>query len=191
MTSITVPLPHYSEHNLSHHSISTLRLCFLSKTFRRAICVSSALFSNFACTLLGICVSHQRHYHDGDSLARNPKWETTSNPTGRLLLCWCHYEKATSSNLMFSSVYAKVSVTHPTSTDKEIDLAPPAQPNTYTHTHKSQIISPFLHHSCCLTRIGPVRFLLRKTHWPIRKKYGLKTYFNCPGTPRIVTKFVR
>ena len=164
-----VPVPYYPEHNLSHHSISTnLRLCFLSKTFRRAICLSSALFSNTACTLLGICVSHQRHYHDGDSLARNPKWETTSNPTGRLLLCWCHYEIPTGSNLMFSSVYAKVSATHPTSSDKEIDLAPPAQPNTYTH--RPYIISPFLHHSCCLTRIGPVRFLLRKTHRPIRKK---------------------
>jgi len=155
-----VPFPHYPEHNLSHHSISTnLRFCFLSKTFRRAICVSSALFSNTACTLLGICVSHQRHYHDGASLARNPKWETTSNPTGRLLLCRCHYEIATGSNLMFSSVYAKVSVTHPTSTDKEIDLAPPAHPNTYTQTsrrllyHLSTILVAWLElfqcASCC------------------------------------------
>jgi len=48
---------------------------------------------------------------------------------------------------MFSFVYANVSVTHPTSTDKEIDLAPPAQPNTYTHAQDANyftISPPFL-----------------------------------------------
>jgi hypothetical protein len=125
---------YYPEHNLSHLSMpTTLHLCFLSKTFRWAICLPSSLFSNTACTLLGICVSHQRHYHDGDSLARNPKWETTSKPTGRLLLCWCRYEISEGSNLMFSSVYSEVSVTHPTSSHKEIDHSPPTQPITHTH----------------------------------------------------------
>jgi len=161
-----VPFPHYPEHNLSHHSLSTnLRLCFLSKTFRRAICVSSARFSNTACTLLGICVSHQRHYHDGASLARNPKWETTSNPTGRLLMpLW-------NSNKQQFNVFLCVckSFCHSPNIYRQRNRPRSSSAPQHTHAHKSQIISPFLHHSCCLTRIGPLRFLLRMTHWRIRE----------------------
>jgi hypothetical protein len=152
---------YYPEHNLNHHSIpTTLHLCFLSKTFRWAICMSSSLFSDTACTLLVICVSHQRHYHDGDSVTSNPKWETTSKPTGRLFLRWCRSEKSTDSNLVFYFMHSKVSSTYPTSWDKKIDLFPPAQPTTLTHT--AQTISPFLHHSCCWPNTVPVRVLLRK-----------------------------